>query len=290
MVDRDQMVVGAVLERGATVPTDEPIVRDIMIRDVRTVLPQAPVIRAAQMMAKHQIRHLVVIDSLGPVVGVVTQRQILKHFSPWLTGADFETGGQASPPPLEVHQIMTTPAVTVTPNATIAAAARIFAKEKIGCLPVVEHGKRLAGIVTTIDVLRFVAGNRPVHSDEEFQVFMPPAFLNKDREFVLPTGYFPDTKLEESLLAVLSYAPASKRIGVRLLQNSQQPRQEMLGACPAVGTEKYVKIPAGDFVEHHHLNIRGPLEVTQTETSGYVILSPVLSPTFHGGADHAQSE
>jgi len=182
---------------------------------------------------------------------------------------------------------MSQPPITATPESPIRTAADVMASEKIGCLPVVKGGKCLVGIVTTIDVLRFIAGNQSSHGNEEFHVYMPPAFLSKDREFILPAGYFPDAKLEEGLLAILSYAPKGKRIGVRLCVRSHQ-EEVLLGARPAGTTDKYVTIPAADFLDYYNLNIRGPLEITQTETSGYVILSPILSPTFRNSTDHAE--
>jgi hypothetical protein len=146
----------------------------------------------------------------------------------------------------------------------------------------------LVGIVTTVDVLRFAAANHFPDAEEDFEVFSPPAFLSKDRALTLPAGYCPDAKLEEGLLAVLAYAPRSKRIGVRFLRRGEQ-REELLGARPVTATDKYVVIPAGDFLDYHRLNVRGPLEVSRNERTGYVILSPILSPSFHVPTDQPES-
>jgi len=52
-------------------------------------------------------------------------------------------------------ELMTAPAVTVTPEATIGQAARIMRRQRVGRLPVTDPGTgRLAGIVTRSDLLR----------------------------------------------------------------------------------------------------------------------------------------
>ena len=45
---------------------------------------------------------------------------------------------------------------------------------------------------------------------------------------------------------------------------------------PATVTDKYLAIPAADFLKRHHLNIRGSPEVSEDHGSGYLLLSPVL--------------
>jgi len=239
-------------------------------------------------MVKHQVRHVVVVDAVEGVVGVISQRQVLKHFSPWLGKTNDTTEDHGDPPHLSAREIMTESPITVAPNSGIREAAGLMASHRIGCLPVIEGRKHLVGIVTTVDVLRFAAVNRFPDPEEDFEVFAPAAFLGKDRALTLPVGYFPDTKFEEGLLAVLAYAPKSKRIGVRFLRREEQ-REELLGARPVTVTDKYVAIPAGDFLDYHRLNVRGPLEVSRNERTGYVILSPVLSPSFHVPADQPES-
>lgn len=49
--------------------------------------------------------------------------------------------------------VMTSPAVTITPDATVADAARMMAEKGVSGLPVVDMSGRLAGIVTEGDLL-----------------------------------------------------------------------------------------------------------------------------------------
>jgi len=56
-----------------------------------------------------------------------------------------------------VSDIMTRDVITTSPNATVNEAAEAMAERKIGCLPVVEEGNKLVGLVTETDVLNYVA-------------------------------------------------------------------------------------------------------------------------------------
>lgn len=252
-------------------------VEEIMISDVRTILPEAPAARAVRIMIALGIRHLVVIDGAREVVGVLSQRNVLAHFSPWLNKLKSDDGCETPAPRYEVREIMVAPAITVTADTPVRTAAAVLAANKIGCLPVVDRDRCLVGLLSSVDLLEFVGRNHLPEPEEEFSVFMPPAFLGEDDNFVIPIGYFPQQNGPEETLAVLAYAKQSKRIGVKVFRRGEEG-EDLLGARPATVTDKFVSIPAKDFLEHHGLNIRGPLEVSRNAKTGYFVLSPVLKP------------
>ena len=64
-----------------------------------------------------------------------------------------------------LDQIMTRNPVTVTPNTTIGAAARLMLRRKISGLPVMEDG-RLVGIITESDIFRLVVSTWEQEPDE----------------------------------------------------------------------------------------------------------------------------
>lgn len=255
---------------------DDPSVRTILIEYPQTILPGAPAIRAAQMMVQHRIRHLVVAENHEEVVGVVSERQILKCFSPWL-GAD-----TAGPPPgpiprCEVREIMAKSPVTVTADTSIRRAAALMAAKKIGCLPVVNPPTRLVGLITAVDVLKYIGCNQLPDRQDDFTVFRPPAFLTESGVLTVPVGYFSELEEAEELLAVLAYAPRTKRIGVKVFARGNGGRA-MVGARPATLTDKFLTIPAKDFLDHYSLQVRGALDVTEHKQTGYLVLSPTLKP------------
>jgi CBS domain-containing protein len=105
------------------------------------------------IMCMGRIRHLPVVDEARKVVGVVSQRDLLRR----ALGAALAFGTrepQKLMRSLEVRDVMSEPAVIIDPAAAVQDAARTMFEKKIGCLPVVEQGK-LVGILTETDVLRY---------------------------------------------------------------------------------------------------------------------------------------
>ncbi|MCH7727754.1 MAG: CBS domain-containing protein, partial [Planctomycetes bacterium] len=114
-----------------------------MVKDVRTVPTHVPALRAAKTMTEHGIRHLIVTDDDGRPVGILTQRDVLKYLSPWLS----KPLQSSDPPPAKmVRELMSTDLTTVTPDTPLAEAAGIFASTKLGCLPVLDAEGSLIGI------------------------------------------------------------------------------------------------------------------------------------------------
>jgi acetoin utilization protein AcuB len=94
---------------------------------------------AVELMKKHNIRHLPVIED-DELVGFVTESD-LKQFS-------FPSMVEDIP----VHQVMITNPITISVNTGIDVAAKIIHDNKIGGLPVLNDG-RLVGVITASDVL-----------------------------------------------------------------------------------------------------------------------------------------
>jgi CBS domain-containing protein len=54
-------------------------------------------------------------------------------------------------PSILAKDLMTSPAVTITPEATLKEAAQLMLGEKVHCLPVLDRAQRLVGIITDTD-------------------------------------------------------------------------------------------------------------------------------------------
>ena len=109
-----------------------------------TASPDTAVLDARQLMLKERIRHLLVTEADGRLVGIVTDRD-LRAALPW--------GEEGTAHPLRVKEVMTAKVITVTPDTRLERAARLMIERKIGSLPVVKRGA-LVGILTTTDLLR----------------------------------------------------------------------------------------------------------------------------------------
>jgi acetoin utilization protein AcuB len=114
-------------------------VRDVMATDLVTVRPHETARHAYQLMRDHRIRHLPVVED-GRLVGILSDRDLRPVLlSPGLARA-------------RVRELMSEDLTTVGPDAPLEEAASLLVVKKIGCLPVVAHG-RLVGIVTETDLL-----------------------------------------------------------------------------------------------------------------------------------------
>jgi acetoin utilization protein AcuB len=85
VVDSDHRLAGIVAERDLLLAAFHYLgssveISEVMQRDVVTVAPETPVADAAQLMIKHTIGGLPVVDRKGHVVGVITETDIFRAF------------------------------------------------------------------------------------------------------------------------------------------------------------------------------------------------------------------
>src|SRR5215468_8178304 len=133
-------------------------VRDVMTTSVVTVDRITPYKEIARLLADHRISGLPVLRMGRHVVGVVTEADLLDAQAKTarrLRSASSRTWwprGQKHPP-LTAGELMTTPAITIGPDATIPAAARLMSTHHVRRLPVVTDDGKLLGVVSRRDLL-----------------------------------------------------------------------------------------------------------------------------------------
>jgi len=129
------------------------LVKDWMTPNPITAPPELTLPEALQLMKKHNIRRLPVVDG-SRLVGIVTRGD--------LRGAQPSEATSLSI--FELHylvgritlkQIMTPSPLTVPLTATIQDAARLMLQRKVAGLPVMDDD-RLVGIITESDIFRLV--------------------------------------------------------------------------------------------------------------------------------------
>jgi len=118
--------------------------KDIMVKNVITVNPNATVKDATKLMNKHNIGCLIVVGK-GKVVGIVTERDILRKI--------VETS--KNPEKTKISEIMSTKLLVAAPNMDVVDAAKIMLQRKIKKLPIVTN-KKLVGLVSLTDIARTV--------------------------------------------------------------------------------------------------------------------------------------
>jgi CBS domain-containing membrane protein len=137
------------------------LVRDIMSTPVDALRVGDTLDLAQRLMKKGRIRHLPVIDGNEQLIGLITHRNVL---AAWVSHGDPRNERPVDVARgIPIDMLMQTRVVTTNPDVPVWAAARLIETQKLGCLPVVDQGGRLVGIVTEAD---FVALARK-HLDRE---------------------------------------------------------------------------------------------------------------------------
>jgi acetoin utilization protein AcuB len=127
-------------------------VRELMTGALITVRPDTPVLDARHLMVQERIRHLLVTNERGELMGIVTDRDIKLNLPSQATSLSvWELNHLLTR--LTVGKVMTQSVITVGPDREARDAAQLMLDHTIGALPVVDGG-RLVGIVTETDLLR----------------------------------------------------------------------------------------------------------------------------------------
>ena len=131
------------------------LVRDVMTPDVVSVRENAEYKDMVRVMRHCGVSAFPVLDSRDNVVGVVSEDDLLVKEG--LLGAETQGlrrhGDRAKAAALTAGQLMSRPAITVSPDATLAEAARTMHGRHVKRLPVVAGDGRLVGIVSRQDLL-----------------------------------------------------------------------------------------------------------------------------------------
>ncbi len=116
-------------------------VRNVMVKNVKTISPEATMAEAAKKMKRYKIGCLVVVD-VEKVVGIITERDLAYKIVAERRSLDTRVG-----------DIMTKDLKTISPEKSIKDAAKVMAAHVIRRLPVIEDGK-LVGIISIEDIMR----------------------------------------------------------------------------------------------------------------------------------------
>lgn len=126
-------------------------VRHRMSSPAVTIGPSLPVMEALQVMKEQDVRRLPIVDSRGRLVGIVSEKDILRASpSQATTLSIYEVSYLLHR--LTVGEIMSKDVVTVIEDTPLEEAARIMAERHLGGLPVMRD-QQVVGIITETDIL-----------------------------------------------------------------------------------------------------------------------------------------
>jgi CBS domain-containing protein len=118
------------------------LVRDVMSSPVITMSEERTTNEAAAAMDKNDVGAVIVTNQAGKSIGIITERDLVIRV----------IAKNIKPDTVKAKEIMTTPLVTIEPDATITEAARRMNRLDIRRLGVVYKGN-LVGIISSKDVL-----------------------------------------------------------------------------------------------------------------------------------------
>ncbi len=127
----------------------ELTIGELMTRDVISVLPDAKLNAAQEIMEEYGIRHLPVVEN-GRLVGIISKGDIREArpsdattLSVWEVNYLWDT--------IKVREVMTEKVLTVSPDQPLLDALRLMVARKFSSVPVVTDGV-LVGIITETDI------------------------------------------------------------------------------------------------------------------------------------------
>lgn len=114
--------------------------------------------RAMDRFLATGLRHLVVLDELDAVIGILDDRAVVSSWARDALGLHRRTVG-------ELMRANPTRAVAVTRGTPLREAARLMLEREVDALPVVADDGRVVGVLTGSDLVRtLVAAGSPIAS------------------------------------------------------------------------------------------------------------------------------
>jgi CBS domain-containing protein/mannitol/fructose-specific phosphotransferase system IIA component (Ntr-type) len=132
-------------------------VRDVMNPRAYRVYPDTPVQELVELMTRHGLRAVPVVGEKHEVLGMVTERDLLRHLHPRILRAG---GGPAPEEPAEpsvrnalVRDIMSRSVLCISEDQSLSDVVSLMLNKDVERFPVVSEG-RLIGSLTRSDILR----------------------------------------------------------------------------------------------------------------------------------------
>lgn len=132
---------------------DEYFAKDIMKEQVITIDSSSTVMDAAKKMKNEKIGCIIAMAEGSPV-GIITESDFVRKIAV-----------NEKPMSTPVKEIMSSPLISVEPDATVWELAEEMKLKKVHKMPVV-HENKLVGIVTTTDITRLCS----IGSDSEMKM------------------------------------------------------------------------------------------------------------------------
>jgi acetoin utilization protein AcuB len=133
------------------------LISDIMVKNLRTISPDATLSSAGDLMKQYKIRHLLIIDPVsGKLIGLLSDRDVKKIVSPF-AGSRSATERDNATLQVKVAVIVRNEPIAVAkPSDTVRCVAEMLLQKKISAIPIVDEDRKAVGIVTSDDLVRLL--------------------------------------------------------------------------------------------------------------------------------------
>ncbi|MDT7042440.1 CBS domain-containing protein [Candidatus Nitronereus thalassa] len=124
----------------------------IMSRKIVTVDMDDTLARIRDVFKQHRFHHVLVVSG-NRLMGVISDRDLLKSISPFIDTLS-ETTRDLATLQKRAHQIMSRKPISVAQDTTLEDAVETLLQHNISCLPVTNKDGAIVGVLTWKDLLR----------------------------------------------------------------------------------------------------------------------------------------
>jgi CBS domain-containing protein len=179
-------------------------VREVMSHYVFTVREDATFKEVALVLHRNHVSGVPVVDDAGKLVGVVSEGDLIlkeEHAANGkLTGSQWRGRFRSETEPpwwfrrrkagaTVARDLMTSPAISIQPEATTGEAAKIMRQDRVRRLPVLDADGSLVGIVTRADLVRtFLRSDMLIREDIETALVQPRRSVEPGQLIVTVAG------------------------------------------------------------------------------------------------------
>ncbi len=121
-----------------------PNINQVMVKRSVTVKPSTTLLEARDVLFRHKIRRLVVLNEKEKPVGIITEKDIARSIY---------NLGTRSIKSVKVSDFMSKNLITVTKDSTIYDCAKLMRRHRISSVIVINKDGTLAGLVTKTDLV-----------------------------------------------------------------------------------------------------------------------------------------
>lgn len=130
------------------------LVREVMSRPAIAIEWGESILDASALMEARQVRRLPVVDDENIVIGIISSGDVREATSVYSTASPYAPDQDEVL--LGVDEVMTTPALTVTLDATLLEVVRLLVEHKVGGIPVVDVEGHPLGMITESEIFRLL--------------------------------------------------------------------------------------------------------------------------------------